>query len=219
MYRGNGSIEFSNDGLHISGRHIFRLGVGWGIGLMLFLGLIGTTSKIGRDLVIPICLIISLFVDSLLLKRENIVVSYADILSYVERRKRGLVAIDFKGPKWCAPVVLESESWAEIIAALRELVPERDASLTVFPPSSAPAAIGWSALAFAIIYLLFFFAVYLAILFVQNVGSIDDITNDILRTFAWRVAFVLPLLPSILFAIKIHKEKSRPSRANGLEIH
>ena len=123
-YRGQGTIEVSDDSLRIYGRHVLSMGARWGIGLALFFGFLILTLGMFAPGIIPLYLIM----EYVWLKREDIKVPFSNVIHYVSSPKKSLVGIDFHGDKYCRPVVLRSENWQELLAMLRQKMPDRDAS-------------------------------------------------------------------------------------------
>jgi len=179
-YRGEGRIEFTNDSLQICGRHVMSLGARWGIGLAIFFGSLIVTVGFFA----PGFIIIYLIMEYVWLKREDTVVPYSDVINYVVNPKKCLVGIDYHGPQWCKPVVLKSDQWSEILSKLREIIPDRDASLMVVPPLPKGRAIWLSSLVFIGLYLILVFiviAVVGLIMTSQGVSDIPAIKNGIVR--------------------------------------
>ena len=216
-YRGEGKIEFTDDGLRISGRHVMSLGARWGIGLAIFFGLLIVTAGAFAPGFIHIYLIM----EYVWLKREDTIVPYSNVIRYVADSKKCLVGIDYHGPQWCKPVVLKSDKWSEILAKLREIMPDRDASLMLVPPLSKGRAIWISSLVFFGLYLLFFLfviAVVGLIMTSQGVSNISAIKNGIVRNVTWLITFGFPLVPSFMFAIKNYRKKRIATRIDGSEL-
>ena len=216
-YRGEGSIEFTDDGLRICGRHVLSLGARWGIGLAIFFGFAIVTA----GMFAPGFIIIYLIMEYVWLRREDIVVPYSNVIHYVSDPKKCLVGVDYHGPKWCSPVVLKSDKWSEITAKLREIIPDRDASLMVVPPLRKGRAICLSSLVFIGLYLLFLFIVIVVVVLVmtsQGLNSIPEIKNDAVRNLTWLLMFTIPLVPSFILARRSYRKKRIATRIDGSEL-
>jgi hypothetical protein len=213
-YRGEGKIEFTDDGFRICGRHVFSLGARWGLGLAIFFGLLIVTSGLFAPGFIPLYLIL----EYVWLKREDTMVPFSDVINYVSDPKQTLIAIDFHGPQWCRPIVLKTEKWQEALAILRQKIPNQDASLMVNSPLSKGRAIWLSSLMFIGSYLLFIILTMLIVVPImtsQGVSSIPDIKNTMTRTLTWFIVFGLPFFSSILLAKWYYRKKRMATRLDS----
>ena len=94
MYRGKGSIEFTDGGFRISGSHVMSLGARWGIGLAIFFGcMILTVGAFA-----PGGILIYWIMEHVWLKKEATIVPYSNVISYIVNPKKRLVGIDYEGP-------------------------------------------------------------------------------------------------------------------------
>ena len=114
QYRGKGSITIDEDGMTISGKHVYTMGQRWGFGLLLFFGLLILTLGTFA----PGFLIIYLIVEFAWLKKEDARVSFGEVRAVASNPKRQYVAIEFGGNKCTTPVVLMTPQWQEIQALL-----------------------------------------------------------------------------------------------------
>jgi len=213
-YRGEGFIEINNENFRISGRHVHSLGFRWGWGLVIFFGMLLVTAGAFAPGLIPLYLIM----EYAWLKREDTIVPFSDVNSYVSDMKRHLIAIDFRGNRWCRPVVLRTESWQDLLAILRQKVPDRDASRTVIPPSSKARACILSSFVFIGWYLLFTLLCSLAMVLMlssQGINSVPEIHNAVFRWLAWFTMFGLPLVPSIFLTMRYYRKKRSARRFDG----
>jgi hypothetical protein len=64
-----------------------------------------------------------LIVEYAWLKREALHVPWSDVQRFTTDPAQQLVAIEFAGPEWTSPVVLQSDHWRELAAWLRQRVP------------------------------------------------------------------------------------------------
>ncbi len=120
QYRGDGSLEITQMGVQIVGKHVYTLGQRWAFGLLLAVGVavltLGTFAP-GVLLVYPV-------VEYLWLKKGDQLVPFSRVESYNAIPEKELVAIQFTGTPWEAPVVLRSKEWRLIYDALWAHVPQ-----------------------------------------------------------------------------------------------
>ena len=216
-YRGQGYIEVSEDSLRICGRHVHSIGFRWGWGLVIFFGMLIITMGAFAPGFIPLYLIM----EYVWLKKEDTVVPFSDINSYMADSKRHSIAIDFRGDRWCRPVVLRTEDWQDLLTILRQKVPDRDASETILPPASKARVCILSSLVFLGWYLLFTWLCAMALALIlasQDINGIPGIGNVVLRWLAWFTAFGLPLVPSVLLTRRYYRGKRSAHRLDGTRL-
>jgi hypothetical protein len=211
QYRGDGTLELSDSGLRVSGRHVYSMGARWGFGLLLFVvSLIVTLGTFA-----PGFLVIYLLAEYVVLKREEVSASWSDVRSYVADSKRELIAVDFRASELCSPIVLRSPDWRRALDILREKVPQADAALIVVPAATKGRALWSSSWAFIGWYLLFFLCAMMLLVMILtmsgNVGGIPGIQSPVLRALAWLTAFGAPALPAAFLARR-HFTRRRQDR-------
>jgi hypothetical protein len=130
QYRGQGSIQFDDAGILITGRHVLSMGARWGIAIAIVVGSLLVSSGSLAPGIIPLYFLM----EYGWLKREETRVNLADLIMFAADPARGLIAIEFSGPNWRSPVVLNTPLWREAYKRLRVMKPSADA----FP--NAPGA-------------------------------------------------------------------------------
>jgi hypothetical protein len=119
QYRGAGAVEVTPAGVAITGRHVYSLGQRWLFGIAIAIGTIvvtlGTFAP-GILLVYPI-------VEYVWLKKGDQIVAFDRIEAYNAVPDQSLIAIQFTGTSWEAPVVLKTDQWRVIYDALWAYVP------------------------------------------------------------------------------------------------
>lgn len=119
QYRGAGSLTVTATGLAITGKHVYSLGQRWAFGVALSVGILiltlGTFAP-GILLMYPV-------VEYLWLKNGDQIVSFERVEAYNAIPEKNLIAIQFRGTPWEAPVVMRTPQWREIYDALWSHVP------------------------------------------------------------------------------------------------
>jgi len=119
LYRGEGKIEVSDQGVAFLGRHVYSLAARWAFGVGLAIAILVLTLGTFA----PGILLLYPIVEYVWLKEENILVPFEDITAYSVKAKRKLVGIEFQGYPWCSPAVMKSEEWDKLVAALDRHLP------------------------------------------------------------------------------------------------
>ena len=110
MYRREGSIGVSSDGLTISGRHVLPAPIRLAIGIPLC----ALTLVVGYGVV-----------EYLLLKAETLFVAWSSIDGFVVDGQQSRIAFTFQGTKETSPVVRTARAqW--LYATMQQYVPGRD---------------------------------------------------------------------------------------------
>ena len=114
QYRGPGEIRVTEHGVEISGKHVYSLGQRWLFGVAVAIATVivtlGTFAP-GIILMYPV-------VEYLWLKKGDQLVTFDRIESYNAVPDKNLIAIQFRGTLWEAPVVLRTAEWRVIYDAL-----------------------------------------------------------------------------------------------------
>ncbi len=111
MYRREGSIGVSSDGLTISGRHVLPAPIRLAIGIPLC----ALTLVVGYGVV-----------EYLLLKAETLFVPWSSIDGFVVDGQQSRIAFTFQGRKETSPVVFRTAQAQWLYATMQQYVPGRD---------------------------------------------------------------------------------------------
>ena len=114
QYRGDGFLSVTPGGLAITGKHVYSLGQRWLFGLALAIGVLVLTF----GMFAPGLLLIYPVVEYVWLRKGDQVVPYSRIEAYNAVPEKNLIAIQFHGTPWEAPVVMRTPDWREIYDAL-----------------------------------------------------------------------------------------------------
>ena len=119
QYRGEGNLQITAAGLKITGHHVYTLGQRWAFGLGIVLA--GALLTAGRFA--PGFLIVYAVVEFAWLKKGDQTISFDRIEAFKSVAKKKLIAIQFTGTPWESPLVLKSDQWRLLDAALASRVP------------------------------------------------------------------------------------------------
>jgi hypothetical protein len=111
MYRREGSIGVSSDGLTTSGRHVLPAPIRLAIGVPLC----ALTLVVGYGVV-----------EYLLLKAETLFVPWSAVDGFVVDGQHSRIAFTFQGTKETSPVVLRTAQAQWLYATMQQYVPRRD---------------------------------------------------------------------------------------------
>jgi hypothetical protein len=111
MYRREGSIGVSSDGLTTSGRHVLPAPIRLAIGVPLC----ALTLVVGYGVV-----------EYLLLKEETLFVPWSAVDGFVVDGQHSRIAFTFQGTKETSPVVLRTAQAQWLYATMQQYVPRRD---------------------------------------------------------------------------------------------
>lgn len=127
-YRGQGGMHVDEQGIKLFGRHVFSLGIRWGIALGIFFGFLFITIALtgGQAYFAPGLIPLYFLMEYGILKRENISIPYSALKGYAADPKGNLIAVSFEGSHWCTPAVMRTENWRDVLKTLREKVPQLD---------------------------------------------------------------------------------------------
>ena len=127
MYRGRGSIEIGEEGVKISGSHVYPVGTRWAIGI----GICVASAIVTFGYIVLGIIPVYLLVEYVFLKKEEISVPWSSLKQFAAHPSRKLVGLNWDGPKWCNPVALKTDNWKDAIRALREKASHLDVTPTV----------------------------------------------------------------------------------------
>jgi len=128
VYRGTGSLLLEDGGIRVKGKHVYSLGVRWGIGIAIAVISVVITGGALMLGIIPIYLL----VEYVFLKKEEITVPWDKIQNFGVDPRRKLVGVTFDGPPATSPIMYVSDEWNDIALKLRERIPGKEKEVT--PP-------------------------------------------------------------------------------------
>lgn len=114
QYRGPGVLEVLDGGVMITGKHVYSLGQRWLFGLTIAIGILIVTF----GMFAPGILLMYPVVEYLWLKKGDQLVPFDRIEAYNADAAKQLIAIQFRGTPWEAPVVMRTPDWKAIYDAL-----------------------------------------------------------------------------------------------------
>jgi hypothetical protein len=119
QYRGQGNLQVTSAGLKITGRHVYTMGQRWLFGIGLVIGTYVVTAGILR----LGWLLVYLVVEYAWLKKGHQTIPFDRIEAFKSVAKKKLIAIQFIGTEWESPLVLKSDQWRLLDAALASRIP------------------------------------------------------------------------------------------------
>jgi len=118
-FRGNGSVSIDDDNIIIKGKRVIHPAMlrGW---LMLCVS-ITPALLFNKHLVFWMLALISYYLfQYVILKHENLSITWEQIAKYEIDTKKGLIAVDIEKIPSCSPIVFKSAQFEEIASIFRE---------------------------------------------------------------------------------------------------
>jgi hypothetical protein len=119
QYRGQGNLQVTETGLKVTGRHVYTLGQRWLFGV----GLVFVVALLTAGTFAPGFLLVYAVVEYAWLKKGNQTIPFDRIEAFKSVAKKKLIAIQFTGTEWESPLVLKSDQWRLLDAALASRLP------------------------------------------------------------------------------------------------
>jgi len=124
QYRGVGSLQVTDTGIAVTGKHVYSLGARWLFAIAIALACLILTA----GALAPGILLLYPIVEYLWLAKGDQTIPFDRVVAYSAHPAKTIVAVEFEGTPWESPIVLKTPEWESVYNSLSQHIPEKRVS-------------------------------------------------------------------------------------------